>query len=290
MNNKSSHEFTLGTANLGQPYGITNDTQYNSIEAKNILKSGIELGINSIDTSPDYGNAEEMIGESIACDSGFSITTKIPKLETYSRKNVMEILEASLERMKLKKIDNLLFHDPYIYKLDNLSDLTQHLLESGKVNRVGFSSYHADHIIEAKVKNPNWSVFQIPENILDQRFIHSKELIELKTAGNRIYARSAFLQGLLLVSPQKLPKFMRDQIRTFEALEEICRENEMSLLEICISYMRNIEWNFSTVIGAGNESQLADILNCKAVSLNFDSIATLPEIYLDPRNWSKIAK
>ncbi|CAN2169391.1 Tas Predicted oxidoreductases (related to aryl-alcohol dehydrogenases) [Candidatus Nanopelagicaceae bacterium] len=289
MSKSQTNILTLGTANIGQSYGITNGSKYDIDQAKRILSNAIQLNITSFDTSPEYGYAENLIGDCFARKSKFSVTTKIPKYETYTRSQVIQTVELSLKKMNINKIDNLLFHDPEIYKLTNLAGITETLLESGKVGRIGFSAYHADHILEAKEKNPCWSVFQIPENILDQRFKYSKELVTLKEADNLIYVRSAFLQGLLLVSPAKLPKFFADQKETFEGLHKFSLANNLSVLEICLSYMASIEWNHSTVIGAGSNHQLNEIIGSQIMQLNFDGIATLPDLYLDPRNWETIA-
>ena len=59
-------KITLGTAQLGFPYGIANQIgEISSIHATEILRHSINMKINSFDTAPNYGKSEEVIGNFI---------------------------------------------------------------------------------------------------------------------------------------------------------------------------------------------------------------------------------
>ncbi len=281
--------FTLGTANLGLSYGITNSADYNENESLSILKSAISNGIESIDTSSDYGKSETLIGE-IPVVRALKITTKISKRSEYKSSEILETLNASLRKLKVSKVENLLFHDPEIYQNKNLKDVTDTILQSGKVERVGFSAYNSQELIIAKENNPLWSVFQMPENILDQRSKANKDLLQMKKDGNRIYARSAFLQGLLLSEPSKLPKFALNYKSVFENFHRIALQNNTTILDLCVSYMLDLEWSYSTIIGVASTNQLTLILNSEQIKTNLTEIQTLPSDFLDPRKWPSRAK
>jgi len=57
-------KLTLGTVALGMEYGISNNEGKPSKEESfSILSSALTPGINTIDTSREYGNAESLIGD-----------------------------------------------------------------------------------------------------------------------------------------------------------------------------------------------------------------------------------
>ena len=60
MNNS---KYILGTANLGQKYGINNKSEYNFQYSENIFKHALSIGIDRFDTSPDYGLAHKLIAK-----------------------------------------------------------------------------------------------------------------------------------------------------------------------------------------------------------------------------------
>ena len=63
-NDTKISKITLGTAQLGQSYGINNTSGIpDGKEAENILNTALSLGINTFDTSNDYGDSEKIIGE-----------------------------------------------------------------------------------------------------------------------------------------------------------------------------------------------------------------------------------
>lgn len=53
---------TLGTVQIGTTYGIDSLGKPSNVEANSILKYALDNGINVIDTSPDYGDSEQIIG------------------------------------------------------------------------------------------------------------------------------------------------------------------------------------------------------------------------------------
>ena len=52
-------------------------------------------------------------------------------------------------------------------------------------------------------------MIQVPVNIFDQRLVSSGILAKAKTKNIEVYARSVFLQGLLLMSYSNIPSWFR---------------------------------------------------------------------------------
>ena len=56
----------LGTVQFGMDYGVANTHGKPDFETvKNILKEAFEGGVNALDTAPEYGCSEEVIGRAL---------------------------------------------------------------------------------------------------------------------------------------------------------------------------------------------------------------------------------
>jgi aryl-alcohol dehydrogenase-like predicted oxidoreductase len=89
---------------------------YNSeqTQVEKLLNSAIEIGLNVIDTSPAYGNSEEMIGKAIMQHrKELVLMTKCGVLVTHSdwsKKGVQETITRSLKNLRTDYIDVVFLH------------------------------------------------------------------------------------------------------------------------------------------------------------------------------------
>ena len=281
-------KFVLGTANLGTSYGINNPQSYNRENSLNILKHAISRGITKFDTATEYGEAENLIGEITGPGNNYKIITKVPTQDSYSYEYVKKSLEASTSKLQQKKIYGLMFHDPDIHKKDNIQEISKRLLDAGAVNQIGFSAYTLDAILTAKDKYPEWTIFQVPENILDRRLYGSQELLEMARQENTFFIRSIFLQGLLLMDLDKLPSKFQSVRGVLENLNLIAREKGVNVIDICLSYASSIPWGSGIIVAAASEHQLDQILNFRNIEIELNQIKSLPNQLLDPRHWGAL--
>lgn len=280
--------FVLGTANLGSKYGINNSEEFSLEASRNVLSHGIRRGINTFDTAAEYGIAEELIGTTIKSSAEVQIITKIPTRSTYSYEFVSKCLEQSLDRLKQNRIYGLMFHDPDIYKKNEIQDISKRLLDSGRVEHLGFSAYSLEALLDAKNRNPNWSIFQVPENILDRRLVNSLEMVELARARNILIVRSVFLQGLLLSLPSEIPEKFKNHQEIFRELHLVAESLGVKPIDLCISYSLSIPWSSGVIIAANSIFQLNEILDFRFLRTDFNLLERLPEQVLDPRRWSEL--
>ena len=74
----------LGTVQFGMAYGVANVSGKPSSETiRQILSESFCNGVNALDTAPEYGDSEEIIGKTLAdlkLSGKFQIVTKIPKV------------------------------------------------------------------------------------------------------------------------------------------------------------------------------------------------------------------
>ena len=106
----------LGTVQFGLNYGVANTTGKPSFEAaKTILKAAYDGGVTALDTAPEYGDSEEVIGRALAelgLTDRFKIVTKIPKLPEGcdAEKFIAGSLENSLRKLRIDRAAAALLH------------------------------------------------------------------------------------------------------------------------------------------------------------------------------------
>ena len=109
-------ELSLGTAQFGLTYGITNKKgKIDSSEILKILKYSKDNGIKYIDTAQAYGEAEKIIGNSLPKKNKFLITSKLPPIDKVSIDDAMisefeKKFQNSLIELKQESLDIFLLH------------------------------------------------------------------------------------------------------------------------------------------------------------------------------------
>lgn len=282
----SNKKYILGTANLGQKYGINNNSEYNYEDSETIFKYALSNGIDSLDTSPEYGLAHKLIAQNMRNNKEIKITSKISAKIQLTPNEVLESFTNSLAELQINHIDSILFHNPDSFLSPKFEDIVKALLESGKVNYIGVSVYNKKQILQSLEKSNLLTKFQVPENILDRRLISDPEMQTLHTQGINFEVRSIFLQGLILTPPSLInSKFEKISEQLLE-LNRYAIEISSNLVAICLSYADKIIWNDGTIISAANILQLDEILSEQVIDLDFSNLPSLPDEYLDPRTWN----
>jgi aryl-alcohol dehydrogenase-like predicted oxidoreductase len=288
---KQKPYLSLGTAILKDDYGVSRKSQnLTDLDKKEFLRSAHELGILHFDTAPGYGNAEKTIGEAFEDKNGISITSKVSRSSCDSFSVLVESVNSSLSRLNAVSLDSLLLHDVSVLRGESGVQTYRWLIqvkEMGLTKRIGVSVYSEDELLWVKEQFPEFMSFQLPESIMNRRSINSQELLRLHEVGNRLEVRSIFLQGLLLLDINALPKFFLPVRHLFLEFWNSLAVNEISALEACITYSKSIPWASGIVVGAEDIGQLLEIVGFFASerTLNFSSLPVLPQDFLDPRMW-----
>ena len=282
-------KIALGTANLGQLYGIANKEVPSKIESIEIIQTAYYRGVRIFDTAPDYGKAEEILSEALP-ENSVEMQTKIPKYTEDDLGKIRESLKNSLKILKVPKVNTVLFHNPEIYKSNNFPYIVEKLIEEGLTAKVGISCYTLQQVLEAVDTSNKLSFFQLPENILDQRINNNSEIFNLATAGYEFQVRSIFLQGLLLLTPEQIPKKLASCESQITALRQKASEIGISVLQLCLSYAFSLNWASSILVGANSKTQLNELIEgCQnKLEFDWDEFKMLPEPFLDPRKWQTL--
>jgi len=289
---KEKPVLSLGTANFGMTYGLGNSGEQPGLsQAKQIIATAIKEGFSHLDTATAYGNSEQILGDLLPEKHDICITTKLRANECNDAKSIIQAVKDSLQRSKQTKFWSVLLHDPDILingKHNEIKEGLNQIIEAGLTKHVGISAYSEKEIVQAKAIAPILSVFQIPENICDRRYAQSSNLSALAEAGDKIFVRSIFLQGLLLMDPLTLPRKVKDSSSVLLDLKSFCGEKKVSILELCINYACSIKWASGLIFGAVSEQQILEITNClnTGAKIDYFNAPRLNDWLLDPRNWS----
>lgn len=277
-------KLSLGTVQLGVHYGVNNSKgDLSDDEAYALLKTAHDSGFTMLDTSSEYGLAEERIGKYLQKHPGsFEICAKFNA--SYSKETLERLRSQSLARMG--KIDH------YVYYCVDF-DVTK--LEAGISD--GVSVYGVE---EAEAIAENFKLVQVPASILDGRM--DTEIIRLQAKGKTVLVRSLLLQGLLAVETMRGPqgnrgnfKYYLEALPYLMTLDRIGDEYKMSIVEMAVRWAWELGCDVA-IFGGETPQQVHEIgeyirrgqlpssLVVRVKNLRKD----IPEIAISPRLWGQV--
>lgn len=177
-------------------------------DAAAILNAVLDLAINYIDTSPDYGKSEELIGKHIAhrraeyylaskcgCLVGAApATANQPNPHVFTAENVRAGVEQSLRRMNTDYLDVVQFHASpsreQLMEHGALEEL-QALQREGKVRFIGISGTIPN--LPEQIEMGAFQEFQIPYSAIQRE--HEQAIAAASQAGAGIVIRGGVARG-----------------------------------------------------------------------------------------------
>lgn len=275
-------EVILGTAQLDGRYGRFRES-FDKSNRANLLEAAWLHGFSVLDTAPAYEGVEKYVG-----DSGWAgeVHTKLGRgvSETAS-------LQASLTALRRERVDVLYFHDPAVLR-DSGTDFKgiRNKLPRSKVQRLGVSIYTPGEMKMA-LDVPELEAIQLPLNVADGRFDVSL-LEQARSQGVCIYARSVFLQGLLLQKAKLTPENLFPLRRVIKEMAAVAEDSQRSIAEVAIGWVRSLPGIYGIVLGAETPKQVEQLGQaCQAPALSDAELARLKALQvtdsalLDPRLW-----
>lgn len=292
---------TLGTVQLGLPYGIANQTGQPAYrQALAIIRAAYEGGVRCLDTAASYGASEETLGavlEDLELLDGVTIVTKVKPIEgDLNAGEAYALVEASvlqsLERLRVEFIPICLMHweDNFRY-----FEALRELQERDLVGHVG-CSVMTPAATEAILASGLVDAIQVPGSVLDSRFVAPGGISQRAAEqGVAVFLRSIYLQGLVYLAEDQIPPELGDVIAPRRRLQEIAAEQGMTMAELCLRYALGLDGVASVVVGVETPEQMAQNLKlCAAGPLGDDLMARvaeavpqLPDIVVMPTLWPK---
>lgn len=227
----------MGTVQLGQHYGINNalGRKPNLQESFNLLEQAIKSGVKFFDTASAYGDAEIILGKFGINRFPVKIISKLrPKLPADSNIVLTEI-KSSLDRLKLNSLEGYLFHNVEDFYIPEKLRGLKLAKEKGLAENIGVSIYEPADALKV-IQDKDIDFIQIPYNVLDQR-LDETNFFELAEKNNvTIFARSAFLQGLLLMTKENIPPNLKDAWIYIEKFQNIASKHNFTPSEAALLF------------------------------------------------------
>lgn len=288
-----SDRIALGTVQFGLEYGVANDFgQVSPDEVRALLSLAKSNRVDVLDTAVAYGVSEEVLGEVGVND--FKIVTKLPMLpedleNTFC--SVVQHVNESLRRLKVKSLYGFLLHRPLDLLRPNSHELVRalrYLKAVGVIQKIGVSIYNPSELDEVR-KIINVDLVQTPLSVIDRRIETSDWLSRLKNDGIEIHARSVFLQGLLLMERNEIPKKFSRWSSLWDKWHQRLEELNVSALEACLAYPLSLEAIDKVVVGVDNRRQFESIIKAATATeyqLDFSFMTSTDMDLINPSRWN----
>jgi aryl-alcohol dehydrogenase-like predicted oxidoreductase len=283
-------KFILGTANFSGDYGIAQKKNLELEHVKEILSFAHVNNLNHFDTANSYGDAHKILGNFLNYANNAKVDSKIGNKECETVESILGSVQKSLAELKIEKLSTLYLHDANSLLGSNKSSTKNGIikvLEMGLADHIGVSVYTLEDLLECKKALPDLSRFQVPENICDRRLSYSEEMLDLSMGNNVINVRSIFLQGLLLLPIEAIPKGLNESSKSINDLDLYSKKEAVTRIDLCIAYAKSISWASKIIVGVESITQLKTIFD-SSYKLNNEweeSISVVGELIADPRKW-----
>jgi aryl-alcohol dehydrogenase-like predicted oxidoreductase len=298
-------EAALGTMTFGEDWGWGSTKD----EARSIYEAFREAGGNFIDTANIYtnGTSESFIGEFtqghresivLATKYGNAAPGTDPNAGGNHRKNMVQAVEASLNRLRTDYIDLYWVHIwDQITPVEEIMRALDDLVRQGKVLYTGISDAPAWWVAQANTLAclRGWSPFiglQLEYSLIERTV--ERELIPMAKALNiGLTAWSPLANGVLTgkyhgngspeqgrMSSDMMKGFLPERQRTdrvVAAVRAVSDQVGRSMAQVALAWLRYCPVPVIPIIGARKLSQLNDNLASFDLTLSADQLSTLNE-------------
>ncbi len=315
-------QLCLGTMNFGEPgRGHQGDWTLNIDEARPIFKAAIDHGLFYFDTADVYGlgASEEVVGallRELLPREQYVLATKIsmplsdgPNQAGLSRKHIMEAVDASLRRLGVDYIDQLIIHrhphgvpgqvgPPITETLEALHDV----VKAGKALYLGGSSMFAWQFAELQLtaEMNGWTKFISMQN--HYNLIYREEEREMNPycvkSGVALMPWSPLARGILAGSyrgsfdegstsrssgqdRKRTEGLYRGEMdfKIADRVGEVAERLGKTSAQVALAWLINKPEISSPVVGVSKISQLDQLVDACNITLEPEDMQYLEELY-----------
>jgi aryl-alcohol dehydrogenase-like predicted oxidoreductase len=281
----------LGTAQFGAGYGITNSTgRLTDAAVRDILGTAAASEIDLFDTAPDYGDAQARLAALRPPSPARRYVSKFG-LPALGEATGTDLVGRSLTALGVSSLYGLLFHRVADLRDERAApawELLQAERADGRVTRIGASIYDADDLAVVVERFPGLDLIQVPGNIIDRRLLDSPVLRDLHDRGVEVHVRSAYLQGLLLTAPDRVPDELAGLRPAVAEIAAAAASSGRSVLELVLASLKGHPVVDAVLVGALSGDELGDTVSAWNSAGDAPPVVAFPEVdasLLDPRLW-----
>lgn len=263
-------ELCLGTVQFGMDYGIKKQKKPELEQSIEVLDYATQNGISTIDTANAYGNAEEVVGTFIKRKTidrnKISVISKVRPniLDEVKEEDYFSAIKNNFEEtvkcLNTDYLDGYMFHSARYVFDENMLEALKKMKTEGYIKKFGVSIYEP---IEAKegLEIANLDLMQMPFSIFDQRMKKEGIFDLAKDKRTEIHTRSAFIQGLMLMSENEIPEYLQKARPIITKIDKICEEYKIKRVHLALQYVKQESTISKLVFGVDNLEQLKENLN-----------------------------
>ena len=252
----------LGTAQLGMDYGIANRTGLPGPEnAEAIVEAAIGAGICEFDTAQAYGESEKILGRVLSVRAGEDpvriITKGLVDTDSEFDERFRDSVVKSLDNLGIRKLHAFILHKERLLDQwhSGLGASARSLIDIGLVDHIGMSLYSPEKALQALAID-EITIVQIPSNALDRRFENAGVFRDAVRRHKRIYVRSIFLQGLLVMPLENLSSQIAFAAPALKAFQSFANSTGVSRHQLALGYVRDAYPDAKIIFGAETPEQV----------------------------------
>lgn len=284
--------------------------QASQTEANQMIRAGLDAGINYFDTADVYsdGESERMLGKALASERQHTIiSTKIGIRSSehlndagFSRHYLLSAVEQSLTRLGTDYIDVLQLHQfDSFTALPQLMKTLDELVRSGKVRYIGASNFAGWQLMKAQAIAEQYGYEKFVVNQVYYSLIgrdYEWELMPLnddqhigavvwsplgwgRLTGKFDRENPIPAQSRLHDTAQFAPPVNEAHLyAVIDVLKQIAVETGYTIPQIALNWLLQRPTVSSVLIGARNQTQLQDNLVAKDIQLSIEQIERLNQV------------
>ena len=232
--------------------------------AFSILDAAWDNGITTLDTSSNYGIAEERIAKFMRLNpsKNFDLISKVKSQNTVSTQKLScfdDWLRTSpLLKIESKKSLSLLLHNENDINSTVIVEAIQQFQVRGFVSSWGVSLY-SKRVAREAAEIGSCQIAQLPFGILNQSFRDDGVCDILRQRNKTIHARSIFTKGLLFAKDTGLVSTSVEVLEAIEFIENLSKKEGLTLMQYATNFVMSFDEINSILIGVDTPKQLNEI-------------------------------
>ena len=209
----------LGFGCMRLPPRKINRLRAETDESIQIIRHGIDQGINYIDTAWPYhlGDSERIVGE--ALKDGYRervhLVTKLPMFVVRRTEDFDRYLNAQLEKLQTDYLDIYLFHSMNAGQFEKMKNLgliekMEEAKRQGRIRHIGFSFHDIQPVFKEIIDYYDWDMTQIQYNYMDTAVQATTDGMEYAhSKGIAVVIMEPLKGGMLATPPQEALELMQ---------------------------------------------------------------------------------
>tara|TARA_B100000035_G_C21016840_1_gene562290 strand:+ start:1140 stop:2039 length:900 start_codon:yes stop_codon:yes gene_type:complete len=270
MNNLGfKRKLILGTASFKTNYGLNFNSRIQKDKLKKIFNDCLKNEISFLDTANNYKlNKFSNYVNPNKFKIIFKVNLKVIENNSFEKiyKKIFKLINNFLKKNNLKKIYCIMIHSEKLMLTDQsflIYKALKKIKSKGYADKIGISGYNLDLIKKILLKF-KFDILQFPYNLFDQRLNKKKNLDFLKKRKIELHIRSIYLQGLFFQKIDRLPKYFSKWKKKLLMLEIFIKENNLSMLALCLSHANNLKYkNKRIIFGINSYENLLALKNIR---------------------------